>query len=285
MSNHAKLLPIAEKAVALATDIVRCRLPGTVSTKGDRDMVTEVDYAVEHTVREYLRQETPDIALLGEEEGCLDTTPTSMLWTLDPIDGTANFTHGIPLVAVSLALLQNQKPVIGVVSLPLLSQKYHAIADQGAFCDDQAMNVSNTNSVSDAMISIGDYAVGTNSLQKNRERIALTKKLAEKAQRVRMIGAAAIDLAWVAEGKLDASIILSNKPWDTSAGVLIAREAGAIVVDRDGSSHTFDSTATIAVTPKIYNELSAEIAEIINTTKLQKTNDGKSAQQQQEAQG
>lgn len=266
MNNHAKLLSIAEKAVSLATDIVRYRLPGTVSAKGDRDMVTEVDYAVEHTVREFLRQETPDIAFLGEEEGYLDTPSTSMLWTLDPIDGTANFTHGIPLVAVSLSLLQNKKPIVGVVSLPLLNQKYHAVADQGAFCNDQRIAVSKTSSIANAMVSIGDYAVGNNSLQKNKERIALTQKLAEKVQRVRMIGAAAIDLTWVAEGKLDASIILSNKPWDTSAGVLIAREAGAIVVDRDGSPHTFDSTATIAITPKVYGELSKALGDIINVT-------------------
>lgn len=267
MNSNATFLSIAENAVDLATDIVRCRLPGVVKTKGDRDMVTEADYAVEHAVREFLRQETPDIAFLGEEEGCSTTTRTGMLWTLDPIDGTANFTHGLPLVAVSLSLLQEKKPVVGVVSLPLLNQKYHAVADQGAFCNDHEIKVSDTNSIENAMVSIGDYAIGNKSLQRNEERIALTKILAEKVQRVRMIGAAAIDLTWVAEGKLDASIILSNKPWDTSAGVLIAREAGAIVVDRDGSPHTFDSTATIAMTPKIYNELSAEITHVISVPK------------------
>lgn len=267
MTNYTTLLSTAEKAVALATDIVRCRLPGTVKIKGDRDMVTEVDYAVEHTVRDFLRQETPGIAVLGEEEGCPTITQTNMLWTLDPIDGTANFTHGIPLVAVSLALLQDKKPVVGVVSLPLLNQKYHAVTNRGAFCNDQKIDVSSTSSMEDAMVSIGDYAIGNKSAQRNEERIALTKILAEKVQRIRMIGAAAIDLTWVAEGKLDASIILSNKPWDTSAGVLIAREAGAIVVDRDGSPHTFDSTATITMTPKIYNDLSAEIAHIISAPK------------------
>jgi myo-inositol-1(or 4)-monophosphatase len=87
-----------------------------------------------------------------------------------------------------------------------------------------------------------------------------TEHLAGRAQRVRMLGSAAIDLAWVAEGKLDASMTMSNKPWDTAAGVIIAREAGAVVIDQDGSDHTSSSTATIAVAPGVVEELLALVA-------------------------
>jgi myo-inositol-1(or 4)-monophosphatase len=100
-----------------------------------------------------------------------------------------------------------------------------------------------------ALISIDQYAFGEDAARKNRLR--LTERLARDAQRVRMLGASAIDLAWTAEGRLDACILLGNNPWDTSAGVLIAREAGARVLDDDGSEHSPQSRSTIAVTPSL----------------------------------
>jgi myo-inositol-1(or 4)-monophosphatase len=96
--------------------------------------------------------------------------------------------------------------------------------------------------------------------EKNGLRLALNEQLAGRVQRVRMLGSAAIDLAWVAEGKLDASMTMSNKPWDTAAGVIIAREAGAVVIDQDGSDHTSSSAATIAVAPGVAEELLALVA-------------------------
>jgi myo-inositol-1(or 4)-monophosphatase len=105
--------------------------------------------------------------------------------------------------------------------------------------------------LADALISIDQYAFGEDAERKNRWRMRLTERLAHDAQRVRMIGSSAIDLAWTAEGRLDACIQLGNKPWDTSAGVLIAREAGARVLDHDGSEHSEQSRSTIAVTPAL----------------------------------
>jgi myo-inositol-1(or 4)-monophosphatase len=98
-------------------------------------------------------------------------------------------------------------------------------------------------------VSIGDYAVGANAQAKNQQRLRLTTFLAERVERVRMFGSAALDLAWVAEGRTDATVILANKPWDTAAGVLIAREGGALVFDSSGESHTFQSADTIAACP------------------------------------
>ena len=107
------------------------------------------------------------------------------------------------------------------------------------------------------MVTIGDYAVGSNAAAKNRLRLNITAELADRVLRVRMLGSAAIDLAWLAEGKTDACILLSNRPWDTAAGVVIAAEAGAQVVDLDGSTHTMRSKAAIGAAPGL-------IAEIIN---------------------
>ena len=124
------------------------------------------------------------------------------------------------------------------------------------------MRPSRTGSLTEAIVSIGDYAVGINAHDKNKLRLRLTALLAERVERVRMFGSAALDLVWVAEGRTDATIILANKPWDTAAGVLIAREAGAIVTDMRGSQHSFASGETVAVCPGLADELSRLIQEI-----------------------
>jgi myo-inositol-1(or 4)-monophosphatase len=105
------------------------------------------------------------------------------------------------------------------------------------------------------MVTIGDYAVGSDAATKNRLRLNVTAELARHVLRVRMLGSAAIDLAWLAEGKTDACILLTNKPWDTAAGVVIATEAGAQVVDFDGSTDTMRSKATIGAAPGIITEI------------------------------
>jgi myo-inositol-1(or 4)-monophosphatase len=107
----------------------------------------------------------------------------------------------------------------------------------------------------DAVISIGDYAVGDEAPSKNQLRLAITSQLAARALRVRMHGSAAIDLAWLAAGRTDASIIMANNAWDMTAGVVLAREAGAVVFDIDDSPYDADSSATIAVAPSLRTDI------------------------------
>lgn len=256
------LLPVALDAVALASDLLRTRMPGLLTTKGDRDMATEVDYAVEHAVRDFLRDRTPDVAFLGEEEGKTGAPDSELWWALDPVDGTANFVHGIPLCGVSLGLVHRTRPVVGVIDLPFLGTRYCAAEHTGAYVGDRRIHAGMTSNLRDAIVAAGDYAVGDDAHQRNRLRFAITTRLADQVQRVRMLGSTAIDLAWIAEGKLDASITLSNKPWDTAAGVVLAREAGAIVTDADGTDHTMNSTATIAAAPGIAKHISALVADV-----------------------
>lgn len=251
------LLPYALEAVAIAGELVRSRMPGPVFAKGDRDMATELDFAVERAVRAHLRERTPDIAVLGEEEGVSGESGSELLWALDPIDGTANLLHGMPLTGVSLGLLRHDRPVLGVIDLPFLGTRYQAVEHAGAYAAGRRMTVSRTRHLRDAVVAVGDYAVGAQAEEKNRLRLALSARLAGRVQRVRMLGSAAVDLAWVADGKLDASMTMSNQPWDTAAGVIIAREAGAVVIDLDGSDHTASSAATIAVAPGLAEELLA----------------------------
>ena len=252
------LLETAMKAVDLARELVRTRQPGLLTAKGDRDYASEVDFAVERELRAFLATSTPSIGFLGEEEGRSGSN-SAVSWALDPVDGTVNFAHAIPLYAVSLALVSSGAPVLGVIDLPLLGNRYTAIEGGGAYRDGTKIGVNRTRTISDAVVSIGDYAVGTNADGKNAPRLAITGSLASKALRVRMFGSAAIDLAWLADGRTDATVMLTNKPWDTAAGVVIAREAGARVVDIDGANHGITSRATIAAGPELIDEVLALI--------------------------
>jgi len=252
--NPSSLLTTAHEAMNIAAELVRRTTPGSPIAKGDRDMATAVDFAVEHAVRNYLRETTPDIGFLGEEEGAAGA-PRELIWTLDPVDGTANLLHGLPLCAISLGLVERGRPVLGVIEHPFLGARYWAVEGQGAFANGHRIQASRTASLREAIVSLGDYAVGTDAERKNQLRLAVTKHLAAAVLRVRMLGAAAVDLAWLAQGRLDASITLSNKPWDFAAGVVLAREAGAHVVARDGSPHTLDSASVVAVAAPLVGDI------------------------------
>jgi myo-inositol-1(or 4)-monophosphatase len=173
------------------------------------------------------------------------------VWTLDPIDGTSNFAHGIPLCATSLALVHRGEPIVAVIVAPFLNLRYHATKGGGAYCNGKPIQASETTDLSRAIVSIGDYATGPEAAEKNRRRFAVTQALAENIERVRMFGAASLDLAWVAEGRTDACVILSNKPWDMAAGVLIVRESEALALDLTGDRHSNNSKTTVSCTPTI----------------------------------
>lgn len=254
------LMQTASQAMDIAAQMAVSRKPEFTALKGDRDMVSDLDIAIERTVRGFLADATPEIGFLGEEEGATGTQ-TGLRWALDPIDGTANFVAGIPLFAVSLALIDDHQSLIGVVDIPILGERYTAAHRCGARLNGEPTIVRQVQHLADAIVATGDYAVGEDAMATNPLRLAITRQLAQRVQRVRMIGSAAIDLAWVAAGRLDAAIMLSNKPWDTAAGVIIAREAGATVVDANAAPHALGSSATIAAAgsllPQIINLIDA----------------------------
>ncbi|WP_027346274.1 inositol monophosphatase family protein [Hamadaea tsunoensis] len=254
MTDLQAMLAIAVTAADRAADVIRTHAPAELTAKGDRDYASDVDFRVEREVRAFLANATPGVGFLGEEEGHTGTSG-SLHWALDPIDGTVNFANALPLCAVSLALVDGDKPIAGVVHLPFLGNVYTAAAGQGAYRRGKPITVASPAKVHDAIVSIGDYAVGDEADSRNVPRLRLTQRLAGKALRVRMFGSAAIDLTWLAEGITGAMVMFSNKPWDTAAGVIIAKEAGAAVVDIDGTPHTMQSSATIAAAPSIVDEV------------------------------
>jgi myo-inositol-1(or 4)-monophosphatase len=239
-------LAVARVAVSRAAAYVRKHPPTGVTPKGDRDLVSDVDLAVERLVRDYLHRHAPEVSFGGEEYG-FPAGVTEEQWVLDPLDGTANFVRGMPLCAVSLALRRGDRAVLGVIAAPFLGTSYWAADGRGAFRDGRPIVASRRLDVRDAVVAVGDYGTGPDTAARNRAAVALHRRLADRVQRVRMLGSAAMDLVWVAEGTLDGSVTLGNRVWDMAAGVVIAREAGAAVVDADGSPHTCASAITVAV--------------------------------------
>ena len=228
---------------------------GVVVAKGDRDFATAVDVEIERALRERLTVLTPGVPFLGEEEG--GARPSiGATWVLDPIDGTVNFARGSPLCAISLALVEDGRPRLAVVDLPFLSERYVAVEGGGAFCNGRPIQVTER-PLADAVIGFTDFSVGHDVPTENALHLRLMAALARTALRVRVHGSEALDLAWLACGRLDGAIMLSNLPWDVSGGVLLVREAAGVVSDLDGSVHSLASGSTIACTPALHEHLLA----------------------------
>lgn len=260
LTSAPELLPVALDAVDLASRVLHeARGPGQLTSKGDRDYASELDIQVERRLRYHLEAATPHIGFFGEEEGATGHQD-GLRWVLDPIDGTVNFVHGVPLYAVSLALVSADQPVLGVIDLPALGLRYRAATGQGAYLGDHQLPIPEAPAdLAAAVVSVGDYAVGAHAEAKNALRISATSQLAGAALRIRMLGSAAIDLAWLAHGHLDATVTLSNNAWDMSAGVVLARETGHRVVDLTGDDYTLNSNATIAAHPRLIGALLAQL--------------------------
>lgn len=261
------LLRIALGAVERAASIVRQRRPGVIVEKADRDLVSETDLSVERAVPCANRLPISDSSAKKEEGIGGGSSGSDLVWTLDPIDGTSNYVRGLPLCAISLALVDGASTVLGVIDLPFLDSRYRTVVGRGAYLGNTRLRTSRTRDLREAIVAVGEYATG-NDAAKNLDRLALTQELALRVQRIRMLGTAALDLAWLAEGKVDAAVMLSNKPWDTLAGVLLAREAGAFVYGRSGESHDADSTATVACANE---QLATEIVALITSLGLPST--------------
>lgn len=230
----------------------RTHLGGLIE-KGDRDYASRVDFQIEDAVRDALGRVRHAIPFLGEERGGHLRAP--LLWVLDPVDGTTNFIKGSPLCAISLALLSDGQPIFGIIDLPLLGERYVARAGAGAYLNGTRLHMPDTDRLADAVVGITDFAVADDRYTENPIHVALLAQLAPRALGVRAHGSAALDLAWLAAGHLGASVMLSNRAWDVSAGVLLAREAGGLSYDWDGSEHGVDSRFTIASAPSLKSSL------------------------------
>jgi Archaeal fructose-1,6-bisphosphatase and related enzymes of inositol monophosphatase family len=254
----------AERAVDLGADLLRRGRThlGSLIPKGERDYATAVDLEIETTIKGVLAEAAPEIPFLGEEEGGA-RVEAPRLWVLDPIDGTVNFSKGSPLCGISLALVEAGHPSFGIVDLPLLGERYVAAAGAGAFLNGRRMAVSDTGDLKQAVIGFADFAVGSHADAENRIHRELMRRLARESLRVRVHGSACLDLAWLAAGRLSATVMLSNLPWDVAAGALLVREAGGEAYDHDGSAYSSRSLFTLASVPGIAADLLRIVEESI----------------------
>jgi len=234
--------------------------PQMIREKGDRDLVTAADVEVEATIRDHLARHDPNTSFVGEELHS-GGGPQEEGWVLDPVDGTSNLVAGIPLWCISLAFYSGGRPAIGVVCHVPFKEMYCAMVGDGAYVNGTRLAVSHRLSLQRAIVGVGDFATGAAAADANRIRHTFNILAATEVHRIRMIGSAALQLAWVASGRLGAAITFGNTIWDVSAGVVIAREAGASVFDQDGAEHTSASRFTFACPPCLKDPFLALVRE------------------------
>lgn len=203
-----------------------------VDKKGTIDLVTEVDVAVERMFRELVAERFPDHQVLGEEMGGLAAAPPGPCWVFDPIDGTTNFTHGLPIFCASLALEINGVAEVAAVYDPTRRELFTAERGGGAFLNGRPLRVSTTAALVDAMLVTGfPYDVHS----RIEEIVGLFARFVGQGRAVRRLGSAAIDLCYIAAGRMDGFWERDLKPWDIAGGALIVAEAGGRVTNMDGS--------------------------------------------------
>jgi myo-inositol-1(or 4)-monophosphatase len=233
---------------------------GALIAKGDRDFATDVDLQIESAIQASLAEAAPEIPFLGEEQGG-NTDPGRARWVLDPIDGTINFARGSPLCTISLSLVRAGEPVLGIVDAPFLGERFIARRGHGAFRNGNPVAIFEVPALNEAIVGVADFKVGVGAEEENRVHEAVLARLARETLRVRMLGSAALDLAWLACGRLNATVMLSNLPWDVTAGLLLVREAGGVVYDYDGSPHDVASRFTLASVPSLAQPVREIVAE------------------------
>lgn len=238
---------LAEEAGQLLLDgLVTAEILGSKSTM--TDMVTSMDRASERHIVDGIRAARPDDAIVGEE-GTADAGTSGVRWIIDPLDGTTNYLYALPAYAVSIAVEVAGVVVAGVVADPSHRETFAATRGGGATCNGKPIACSDVRSLDHALIGTGfSYDAARRARQG-----AVVAALLPRARDVRRFGAAALDLCWVACGRLDGFYEKGLQPWDLEAGGLVASEAGAVVSDLDGGPA---STAfTLAAAPPIAPDL------------------------------
>ena len=221
------------------------------------DLVTEVDHACEAHIVGSLTRERPGDAVIAEEGRGADTPGAAFRWVIDPLDGTVNFAHGYPRFAVSIGVEREDAPLLGVVYDPLLDELYHAVAGGGAFRNGRALHVSRESELSRALLATGfayDKAVSDD------DNLAEFGAALKSARELRRDGSAALDLCYVASGRLDGYWEHKLKRWDVAAGGLIVREAGGRVTDRAGGERWRGGHEVVATNGRIHAALLALLA-------------------------
>jgi myo-inositol-1(or 4)-monophosphatase len=256
------LLNIAVRAARRAGEVIVRSLNHldslTVTSKGRNDFVSEVDRAAEAEIIGIIRKHYPQHAFLAEESGKSGEDDT--IWIIDPLDGTTNFLHGFPVFAVSIACQQKGRLEHGVVYDPMRQELFTTTRGSGAHLDNRRIRVSKQRGLDGALVATGfPFRANTRYLDAY---LAMLKAAIENTAGIRRPGAAALDLAYVAAGRVDAFWEIGLAPWDTAAGTLLIQEAGGRIGTLSGAEYRQEGHV-LAGTPKVYSALLEKFAPFI----------------------
>jgi myo-inositol-1(or 4)-monophosphatase len=263
--NGATAREVARRCAKAAGEILRAAAerPRTAAEKGTTsggrsDIVTATDPAIERAVMGILREAYPDHAVLGEETGG-HPGEAEWLWVIDPIDGTRNFSAGIPLMAFNLALYGRGEPRLALTYDAFREELFYAEAGCGASLNGEPIQVTTVERVADTFLS-ADIGLDDG---RGRELLGALREIFPGFQSLRLIGTTALGLAYVAAGRFDAYIHPSPQVWDFAPGALLVREAGGVVSEMDGSPLTLASRSIVGSGPGVHGELVARFQQVV----------------------
>ncbi|MFT5082554.1 MAG: myo-inositol-1(or 4)-monophosphatase [Lentisphaeria bacterium] len=252
------MLTIALKAARKAGELIESAFDRLdlvdVEEKGRNDFVSDVDRKAEKEIIYHLSKAYPDHKFLGEESGVSGNPNSDYEWIIDPLDGTTNFIHGIPHFAVSLACLYKGQIEHGVILDPIKREEYTATRGKGAVLNDRRIRVSNRRDLDGAIIGTGIPFNGF-AFQHIEPYLDCLKEVASQTAGIRRPGSAALDLAYVAAGRYDGFWEMNLQKWDIAAGILLLKEAGALVSDFKGGNNFLDSGNIVCASPKVFKPL------------------------------
>jgi len=215
------------------------------------DLVTEADLHSEKILIDKIQKKYPEHTIITEESD-LKGNNSDFRWVIDPLDGTTNFVHNLPIFAVSIGLQYKEKTILGVVYNPAADKMFYASNNNGAYLNEEIINISSSNTLSDSLIVTGFPYIHDKKWDVSFD---IFKTVYSKTRGVRRLGAAALDLCFVAMGRFEGFYEFNLKPWDICAGSIIAKEAGAKVTDWNNKILPFSGKRVLATNGKIHNEM------------------------------
>jgi myo-inositol-1(or 4)-monophosphatase len=259
------LLTIAIRAARRAGEVIARSIPRLesleITAKGRNDFVSEVDHAAEREIIDIIRKHYPEHAILAEESGASGEHETR--WIIDPLDGTTNFLHGFPVFAVSIACEHRGMTEVGVVYDVMRQELFTAARGAGAHLENYRMRVSKRRNLDGALIATG-FPYRANEEHADAY-LGMFKVIMMQTAGIRRPGAAALDLAYVAAGRVDGFWEMGLQPWDTAAGALLIQEAGGRIGTLIGDEYT-GGPNVVAGSPKVYTSLLTAIAPHVTAT-------------------
>ncbi len=260
MTNLQQYLDAAVEAARIAGAYQRYRFSSSldVDLKGDKDLVTEVDKESERLIVQHLRSHFPDHDIIAEE-GSYTPNGSPFRWIIDPVDGTTNYAHGFPWFCSSIGLQFAEELVAAVIYNPIYDELFTATKGGGAFLNGRRLSVSTRSPLKSTLLGTGfPYDCASHPANNFASFITFQKA----ARGIRRVGAAALDLACVAAGRLDGFWELKLKPWDVAAGVLLVLEAGGTVTTFDGSAYDVFNDRIVASNGLIHEEMVAMLGSV-----------------------